>query len=138
MKPLHKAYETITALEPLDEDASDGEREAFKATVVEYNKYLGHMVVHMAGVCAASDVTLPSVASGSIVEAPVKILPTPARRLAAILEDRDDDPISATELVAYIHQNGKPPILDAEQSAFVRLVEGYLLIESGEVVVSIA
>jgi len=47
------------ALEPLDEDASNGEREAFKASVVEYNKYLGHTVAHMAGVCAASDVELP-------------------------------------------------------------------------------
>lgn len=80
------------ALEPLYEDASNGEREAFKASVVEYNKYLGHTVTHMAGVCAASDVELPSVVLGPIVETPVKLLPIPACRLAAILENLDDNP----------------------------------------------
>jgi len=90
----------------------------------------------MAGVCAASDVELPSVVLGPIFETPVKLLPISASRLAAILENLDDNPLSATRLVAHIHQNGKPPILHAEQSAVVRLVKGYLLIESGEVVVS--
>ena len=137
MKLLHKAYEAVTSLEPLDLDASEEDRTAFEATVATYSKYLGHMTAHMTGVCAASNVDPPDDLN-SIEEAALRPLPTPDRRFSAITKDLDDDDstLSAAKVIAYIHKNEKLSFLAAEQVSFARLLRGYLLVESGDLIVS--
>jgi len=92
----------------------------------------------MTGVCAGSNVDPPDDLN-SIEEAALRPLPTPDRRFSAITKDLDDDDnstLSAAKVIAYIHKNEKLSFLAAEQVSFARLLRGYLLVESGDLIVS--